>query len=155
LDPVARATTGERLTGGDTMRLVRDELLPLVTVVTPNLAEAGLLSGVTVKNGDDMREAGRRIQEMGPAVIVTGGHLDDRCEDILIDGNGILRFRDPKIETRNTHGSGCVFSSALATYLGGGEKLEHAAKLAHEFARRAIENGYPCGKGPGPVRPGI
>ncbi|MBW1786806.1 MAG: bifunctional hydroxymethylpyrimidine kinase/phosphomethylpyrimidine kinase [Deltaproteobacteria bacterium] len=155
LDPVARATTGRRLMDGHILSLVRDELLPLVAVVTPNLGEAGLLSGKTVKNGDDMLEAGRRINAMGPAVIVTGGHLEDHCEDLLVDGKDIARFAGPKIRTPNTHGSGCVFSSALATYLGGGKKLERAAKMAHEFARRAIENGYECGKGPGPVGPGF
>jgi hydroxymethylpyrimidine kinase/phosphomethylpyrimidine kinase len=102
-----------------------------------------------------MIEAARRIRAMGPSVIVTGGHLDDTCEDLLFDGKSISRFTGPRIETPNTHGTGCVFSSALATYLGNGEKLGSAAKMAHDFTRLAIENGYPCGKGPGPVRPGF
>jgi hydroxymethylpyrimidine/phosphomethylpyrimidine kinase len=87
-------------------------------------------------------------------VVITGGHLEGECVDLLYDGKEIHRFHGTKIETENTHGSGCVFSASLATYLALGHELADAARLAHDFTRRAIKNNYQCGHGAGVVSPG-
>ncbi|RJR35379.1 MAG: bifunctional hydroxymethylpyrimidine kinase/phosphomethylpyrimidine kinase [Desulfobacteraceae bacterium] len=153
MDPVLKATTGRSLIQPDAVALIRELLLPLVTVVTPNLEEAALLAGLTVQDATQMEAAARAIKELGPSVIVTGGHLKSECVDVLFDGIDILRFRSEKIDSRHTHGTGCVFSTALATYLAETGSLRTAAGLAHEFAHEAIHRGYSCGRGAGTVAP--
>jgi hydroxymethylpyrimidine/phosphomethylpyrimidine kinase len=85
---------------------------------------------------------------------VTGGHLPDKCIDVFFDGNGFKYFSGSKIDTSNTHGSGCVFSSSLASYLAMGYNRYEAVESAHDFTRKAIQSGYACGKGGGVVNPG-
>ena len=155
LDPVLRSTSGRDLLESNTVDLFKGELLPLVDVVTPNLFEAGTLADMEVDSSDDMMEAAETIQAMGPHVVITGGHLKDQCMDLLYDGKTFHAFRGSKIDTKNTHGSGCVFSTALATFLAGGNSVVSATKKAHVFTRQAIIKGYACGRGPGPVRPGL
>ena len=154
LDPVLKASTGISLLESEAIGLLKDRLLPLAGVVTPNLYEAGILTGKKVGNTKEMAEAAKLIKSMGPDVVITGGHLKDRCVDILYDGKGIHKFSGSRIETRHTHGSGCVFSTALATFLAQGKDIIKATDLAHNFTRRAIMQGYGCGRGPGPVHPG-
>jgi hydroxymethylpyrimidine kinase/phosphomethylpyrimidine kinase len=100
-----------------------------------------------------MEEAARVIHGMGPHVVVTGGHLRKACVDVLFDGREIHRFEGERIATEHTHGSGCVFSTALAVFLASGEDIRKAVERAHTFARDAIRGGYPAGRGAGPVRP--
>lgn len=154
LDPVLAASTGSRLLEEGAEAAYRELLVPLAAVVTPNLTEAGILSGLAVKVPEDMLAAAKVIQAMGPAVVVTGGHLEGPVADLLWDGVSAHWFSDTRIETPHTHGSGCVFSSALAVFLAEGEGMAAAAKMAHAFARCAIKKGYACGTGPGPVAPG-
>ncbi len=154
LDPVFRASTGRRLLAAEAVFVLKEQLLPLVTVVTPNLAEAALLSGMAVEGAADMKRAAAAIHGAGPHVVVTGGHLKEDCVDLLYDGAAYYRFSGPRIETRHTHGTGCVFSTALAVFLGRGKDLPEAVRSAHEAARRAIAGGYACGAGAGPVDPG-
>ncbi|MDD5204482.1 MAG: bifunctional hydroxymethylpyrimidine kinase/phosphomethylpyrimidine kinase, partial [Desulfobacterales bacterium] len=111
------------------------------------------LSGRKVESTSDMEEAARIIRKMGPDVIVTGGHLKSECVDVFFDGNETFHFRSDRIESGHTHGSGCVFSTALATYLAITGDIRAAAALAHEFAHMAIQKGYSCGRGAGPVGP--
>lgn len=153
MDPILKATTGRSLIQPDAVVLLQELLLPLVTVVTPNLEEAALLTGRKVEDTAEMEAAARAIKEMGPSVIVTGGHLKGECVDVLFDGIDILRFRSERIDSKHTHGTGCVFSTALAAYLAETGNLRTAAGLAHEFAHMAIYKGYSCGRGAGPVAP--
>lgn len=155
VDPLLQASTGDRLLEPEAVPVLIERLLPLAHVVTPNLEEASVLANTTVTSLDDMEAAAKAIRARGPThVVVTGGHLAGACEDVLYDGEQIHRIRGTRIQTANTHGSGCVFSTALATYLAKGEGIVEAAKLAHEFCGHAIQSGYPCGCGSGPVRPG-
>lgn len=153
LDPVLKATTGRSLIEAEAVVLLKKLLMPMVTVVTPNLEEASQLSGRRVESTSEMEEAAKVIRNMGPNVIVTGGHLKSECVDVLFDGHEMIHFRSERIDSEHTHGSGCVFSTALATYLAITGDLRTAAGLAHEFAHVAIHKGYSCGRGAGPVSP--
>jgi hydroxymethylpyrimidine/phosphomethylpyrimidine kinase len=153
IDPVLRASTGGRLLEAEALSVLREELFPLAEVVTPNLAEASALSGKPVKTVSDMEWAAKAIKAMGPNVVVKGGHLAGDCVDILYDGNELYRFGAARIRTRHTHGTGCVFSSALATYLALGHDVIEATRRAHDFTRQSIAQGYPCGSGAGVTNP--
>ena len=154
VDPILRASTGARLMEPEGISLLKKSLLPLADMVTPNLYEAGILAGKKVKDLNGMTEAAKLIKALGPDVVITGGHLTGRCVDLLYDGSDFYHFSGSRIDTPHTHGSGCVFSTALATFLAQEKGVINATKLAHDFTRRAIINGYPCGRGRGPVRPG-
>lgn len=153
LDPVLRASTGAPLIEPEGLPLLKRELLPLVSVVTPNLAEASILSDMRVQTLADMEAAARAIKGMGPVVVVTGGHLQGACIDLLHDGRETHRFRSDRVPTPHTHGSGCVFSTALATFLASTNDIRSAVQQAHEFTHGAIRRGYACGRGAGPVSP--
>ena len=133
---------------------MKDVLFPLTGVVTPNLDEAGILAGKVVGDKEEMIEAAKTIKQFGPDVVITGGHLEGRCVDLVFDGNDIHQFWGSKIDTKHTHGSGCVFSTALAVSLAGGKSLVKATEIAHDFVRNAIINSYECGKGAGSVKAG-
>lgn len=155
VDPLLQSSTGDLLLEPEAVSTMIEVLLPLSHTVTPNLEEASILAGIPVASPDDMAAAAKAIQAKGPgSVIVTGGHLAETCEDVLYDGRRIHRFSGPKIPTPHTHGSGCVFSTALATFLANGETIVDASKSAHDFCRQAIESGYSCGQGSGSVGPG-
>ena len=153
LDPVFRASTGKALLESTAVTCLREVLLPLTNVVTPNLEEAGILTGKRVRTLSDMKKACTVIKEMGPSVVITGGHLKGDCVDLLYTGEEFHSFYGERIKTDHTHGTGCVFSSALATFLAMDCGLERAVSEAHHFTRHAIAKGYPCGRGPGVVRP--
>ena len=154
LDPILAASSGPVLLKPEAIPLVRDILLPRVTVVTPNIYEAGVLTGMQIDTPEDMAKAAKSIRALGPAAVITGGHLAGKCVDILYDGEKVRQFAGSKIMTEHTHGTGCVFSTALSVFLAGGMRLAEATKQAHEFARSAIIKGYKCGRGPGPVQSG-
>jgi len=154
VDPVMMASTGRELLEPSVVPLLRDLLLPLAQVVTPNLDEAGILTNKTVRSLQDMEEAAREIKDLGPDVVITGGHMKERCVDLLYDGKDIHHCPGTRIETENTHGSGCVFSASLATFLAMDHDIIEATQLAHDFTREALKNGYPCGRGAGVVSPG-
>jgi hydroxymethylpyrimidine/phosphomethylpyrimidine kinase len=154
VDPLLRSSRGDLLLEAEAVPMMIDRMLPLSHVVTPNLEEASLLAAMEVADSADMMAAAKAIQAKGPNhVVVTGGHLREMCEDILYDGRRIHRFAGSKIRASHTHGTGCVFSSALATFLAHGEGIVKASKMAHNFCRQAIRSGFSCGRGPGPVRP--
>ncbi len=154
VDPVFRASTGMELLDRDAIYVMKDVLFPLTGVVTPNLDEAGILAGKVVGDKEEMIEAAKTIKQFGPDVVITGGHLEGRCVDLVFDGNDIHQFWGSKIDTKHTHGSGCVFSTALAVSLAGGKSLVKATEIAHDFVRNAIINSYECGKGAGSVKAG-
>jgi hydroxymethylpyrimidine/phosphomethylpyrimidine kinase len=122
-------------------------------VVTPNLNEAGLLSGIRVRTLKDMEKAARILKALGPDVIITGGHLQKECTDLVYDGSRFHYLTQKKIETPHTHGTGCTFSAALATCLAQGWDLKKAGEKAQQFTSAAIKTGYACGQGAGPVNP--
>jgi hydroxymethylpyrimidine/phosphomethylpyrimidine kinase len=152
VDPVLSASTGKVLLKSEALSLLKEILLPLSSVVTPNLYEAETLTGKKVEELKEMAEAARMIKAIGPDVVVTGGHLKGECVDLLYDGKDNHQFSGSRIFTKHTHGSGCVFSTALATFLAREKNVIKATKMAHDFTRRAIINGYSCGKGSGPVQ---
>jgi hydroxymethylpyrimidine/phosphomethylpyrimidine kinase len=153
VDPVLKASTGRDLLESEAVALYREILLPLARVVTPNLNEAGLLSGIRVRTLKDMEKAARILKALGPDVIITGGHLQKECTDLVYDGSRFHYLTHQKIATPHTHGTGCTFSAALATFLAQGWDLKKAGKKAQQFTRAAISTGYACGQGAGPVNP--
>lgn len=155
LDPVMKASTGRDLMDNPAIDLLRESLMPLVDVITPNLHEACVLAGTRVTNPEEMEQAARELKRIGPHVVITGGHLEGNCMDLLYDGMDFHRFHGARIDTTNTHGTGCVFSSSLACFLAKGINIVEATGLSHEFTRRAIENSYICGRGAGTVSPFI
>jgi hydroxymethylpyrimidine kinase/phosphomethylpyrimidine kinase len=153
IDPVLKSSTGGNLLEPGAVGVLKKTLLPLSRVVTPNLHEAEMLSGIKVRNLEEMEEASKVINALGPAVVIKGGHLQGEPVDVLFDGKRMYHFRGARIVIPHTHGTGCVFSSALAAFLALDYSLKEAVKKAHDFVREAIKKGYPCGTGAGPVNP--
>jgi len=119
------------------------------------MAEASILAGMPVACLEEMKEAASVLSGLGPDVVVTGGHLPGACIDVVCHGGTMECLEGPRIETNNTHGSGCVFSSALATFKAMGFGTGGAARKARDYTRQAIERGYPCGRGQGTVQPPV
>jgi hydroxymethylpyrimidine kinase/phosphomethylpyrimidine kinase len=153
VDPVLRASTGRLLLETGAIRLLKEHLLPLATVVTPNLDEAELLTGKRVRTLKEMERAALEIFRMGPRVVIKGGHLERESADVFFDGEEVTVFPGKKIASPSTHGTGCVFSSALATFLAFGRNLKDAVQSAHDTVREAIRGGYAVGRGTGAVAP--
>ncbi len=153
LDPVMVATSGDRLLDEDAEASVAEELVPRASLVTPNLHEARILTGLPVEALDGMREAARRLVEMGAeAALVKGGHLsDDEAVDVLWDGEEEERWRRPRIATTETHGTGCTLSSACAAALARGLPLREAVGHGVEYVARTIATAPGLGAGNGPV----
>ena len=153
VDPVMVAKSGDRLLREDAVEALRFELIPLADVVTPNLPEAGDILGREVRTVHEMRDAARMIHALGAKnVVIKGGHLPgDIVTDILFDGADFHEFSGPRIETKNTHGTGCTFASAIAAYLAKGETVVDAVGKAKEYLAEAIRQAYDVGHGHGPV----
>ena len=160
LDPVLRSSSGSALLDATGTRLLLEKLLPLAEVVTPNLEEAGVLTGLTVTDLDGMRAAAARLHSLGAAsVVVTGGDLDqgDKAIDLLSFGFATARgtetevFKAERQRSNSTHGTGCAFATALACHLAQGRGLPEAVLLAKVYISAAIANAYPVGQGVGPL----
>lgn len=155
-DPVMVSTSGHRLMEDSTVEIIVKKLFPITTIVTPNLDEAAVLTGMPVHTVADMRIAGKRIMELGVrSVLLKGGHLDAAQLTSLYftnDGN-IQEYKFEKIDTPNTRGTGCALSSAIAAYLAIGRSLPDAVVLAQQYVHEAILNGKDAqmGKGNGPL----
>jgi hydroxymethylpyrimidine/phosphomethylpyrimidine kinase len=159
LDPVMVATSGDRLIAPETVQVLVDELFPLATVITPNLDEAALLRGRPIATAHELESAARDLLALGaPAVLLKGGHLPgDEVTDLLVTGAGAAqRLTSPRIASRNTHGTGCTLSSAIAAHLALGEPLERAVSLARAYILQAIAQGADVytGAGHGPLNHG-
>jgi hydroxymethylpyrimidine/phosphomethylpyrimidine kinase len=153
LDPVMVAKSGAALLQPDARAALVEALLPLAEVVTPNLHEAAMLTDMAVKTEADMEEAARRIHAHGPRhVLVKGGHLADSATDLLYDGRSFTRFAAPRLESSNTHGTGCTLSAAIAAALAGGAPLVAAVSEAKAYVTAAIREGFPAGRGVGVLR---
>ena len=153
VDPVMAAKSGDRLLREEAVTVLRDLLLPLATVVTPNLPEAEILVGRPLPDGDAVRRAAREIVALGPkAVVMKGGHAaGDVVVDILFDGASFREYAAPRIDTSSTHGTGCTFASAIAAGLALGLSVEEAVAQAKEYVTAALRNAMPIGGGHGPV----
>jgi len=154
VDPVMVSKSGAHLLRKDAQKAVIQRLIPLATVVTPNLFEASVLTGHRVNSLDGMRKAAVDIWALGAKnVVIKGGHLKGKAIDILFDGEDYIEFESPRIETKNTHGTGCTFASAIATLLARGETVPGAVRKAKSFITMAIRAGLSLGKGTGPTHP--
>jgi hydroxymethylpyrimidine/phosphomethylpyrimidine kinase len=152
VDPVMIAKSGDRLLDRDAETAYRERLLPLATVVTPNLPEAESLLGRPVRTLAEMREAARALRAMGPrAVVVKGGHLEGDAVDVFWDGERMEDLSAPRIATKNTHGTGCTYSAAIAARLALGDPLLDAVRGAKAYLTEAIRRSYSVGRGHGPV----
>ncbi len=149
VDPVSISSSGTSLLEEGGLDLLKDLLFPLAAVITPNIYEASVLSGLPVENLEQMEEAAQKLRQMGPqAVIVTGGHLEDEAVDIFHDGKVTIRLEGKKLPG-TFHGTGCVFSSALAAHLARGETVERASLEAKRFVEEAIAGVFYPGGGMG------
>ena len=157
LDPVMVASSGDRLLRSDAEATVREELVPLATLVTPNLDEAELLTGRSVRDPAAMERAGRDLLALGArAALVKGGHLTgDEVVDVLVSPSGARRFVRTRIQTTSTHGTGCTLSAAVTAGLARGDDLETAVAAALDYVHRAIATAPGLGRGRGPVNHGI
>ena len=153
LDPVMVATSGDPLLAPDAVQAIVSELLPLADLVTPNLDEARILSGIEISDVRDMERAATLLVERGAkAALVKGGHLSgSEAIDVLNTGDQLHIFRRRRIDTKHTHGTGCTLSAAIAAHLALGESLYHAVELSLSFVHRAIEAAPQLGSGNGPL----
>jgi len=152
VDPVMVATSGDLLLRQDAVEAVKRELLPLALVVTPNRREAEVLAGMPIRDEGEVLEAARRIFDLGPQyVLVKGGHASGDAVDWLFDGSEMLPYRSARVDTSNTHGTGCTLSAAIAAYLALGREVREAVAGAKEYITAAIRHAYPLGRGHGPV----
>lgn len=154
VDPVMVSSSGARLLEPEAVRGLKERLLPLAALVTPNLREAGTLAGMPVDTLDHMKTAARVIFDAGPgAVLVKGGHLGDlhSATDVLFDGSTQTVFSEERIPVRNTHGTGCTLSAAIAANLARGRDVLSAVENAKTYLTEAIRRGLDIGGGRGPT----
>jgi hydroxymethylpyrimidine/phosphomethylpyrimidine kinase len=152
VDPVMVAKSGDRLLEASAERAYREHLLPAASLVTPNLPEAESLLGRPVRDVAAMREAARDLFALGPRVVVVkGGHLAGEAVDVFFDGTRTEEIRAPRIDTKNTHGTGCTFSAAIASRLALGDAPLEAVRAAKAYLTEAIRRSYAVGAGHGPV----
>ncbi len=153
VDPVAASQHGDPLLRPDALDALRELILPLASLVTPNLGEIRLLTGIEVHSRSDMTDAARALVALGPrAALVKGGHLPDGdAVDLLYDGQASIELSAPRHETRHTHGSGDTLASAITAGLALGRPLEHAVREAKAFITASVADAFPLGAGLGPV----
>jgi hydroxymethylpyrimidine/phosphomethylpyrimidine kinase len=152
VDPVAVSKHGDSLLSAGTLEAVKAHLLPLATVLTPNLLEAELLTGSRITDEAGMRRAAEALSSLGPRwILVKGGHLPGNPVDLLFDGSEMTRFPGQRIDSRHTHGTGCTLASAIASFLALGMGVPAAVEAAKDYVTGAIAAGFPLGAGIGPV----
>ncbi|SEM34728.1 hydroxymethylpyrimidine/phosphomethylpyrimidine kinase [Syntrophus gentianae] len=152
VDPVMVAKGGALLIENDARENFISELVPLALVLTPNIPEAEALAGLSIRSVEDMKEAAMRIREMGvPNVIVKGGHLQGPATDIFFDGRRFYEFYSERIATKDSHGTGCTYSSAIATGLAVGKPLLEAVREAKAYVTEVIRYAWRIGQGHGPT----
>ena len=152
VDPVMVAKSGDSLLRQEAVSALKELLIPLAAVVTPNIPEAETLTGLSITGDDGMAEAARRIVDMGTrAVVVKGGHREGPATDLYYDGTSFREFTAPRFDTPNTHGTGCTFASAVAAGLAQGLDTGDAVEQAKEYVTEAIRASFPIGGGHGPL----
>lgn len=153
LDPVLKSSSGADLISREGAQVMKEKLLPLVDVITPNIDEAATFTGLTVHNVEEMQIAAAQLHKLGARnVIVTGGHLSPPT-DLLSrsSGNDVKFFQGEKVSSSHTHGTGCAFASALACNLAHEQSLPDATRDAKQYVFNALKNAVPLGKGRGPI----
>lgn len=152
IDPVMVAKNGSPLMSPDAIGTLIDTVIPLAFLLTPNIPEAEIISGMEIKTQLDMEESARRIHKMGcHAVLVKGGHAMGEATDLLFDGQSFTSFSSERIATKNTHGTGCTYSSAIASNMALGFSLKEAVARAKTYVTTAIRHSLAIGKGHGPT----
>jgi len=152
VDPVMVAKGGASLLREEAVKALIRDLLPLAFVLTPNIPEAEALSGLRIASADHMKEAARILHGMGAQnIVIKGGHLEGDAFDLLFDGREDHAFVSPRIETKDTHGTGCTFSAAIATEIARGKSVHEAVRRAKEYITTAIRHGLRIGGGHGPT----
>lgn len=153
VDPVMVSTTGYDLLKPEAKKALIENLLPIAKVLTPNLRETEVLCDMKIDNTiEDMKEAGKKILQMGPEyVLVKGGHLEGNCIDVLVSKDNIVELVGERINSKNTHGTGCTLSAAIASNLANGYDVLESVKLAKEYITGAIKNSFDVGHGSGSV----
>ena len=153
LDTVMIAKSRAPLLAADAVGALRDQLLPMADVITPNVPEAEALTGLTIASVDDLKTAAKRLVEMGArAALVKGGHLVGPAIDVLWDGRQLVELTADRIDSRHTHGTGCTLSSAIAARLALGDSLADACRAAKAYVTRAIQQAPGLGHGHGPLQ---
>lgn len=154
VDPVMISKSGFKLLKDDAVEVLKSALLPKATLVTPNAHEAALLTGLEVQSESDAKKAAEAIANMGPAaVLVKGGHLDKEEEaiDVLFDGTEFHSFREERVDTPHTHGTGCTYAATITANLAKGYPLHVAVARSKLYVTKAIRAGLPLGSGHGPT----
>ena len=155
-DPVMVSTSGSRLLQEEAMETLRNVLLPMAQVITPNIPEAEVLAEMEIRSREDMEGAAEKIwKAYGCAVLCKGGHILNDANDLLYDGREYTWFEGKRIETANTHGTGCTLSSAIASNLAKGMELKEAVRRAKNYISGALAAGLDLGKGSGPMDHGF
>ena len=156
VDPVMVATSGSALMKTGAVQIMMEELLPLAAVVTPNIPEAEILSGLTIDHADDMAAAAKEIGDRHHcAVLLKGGHSINDANDLLYENGNVVWFQGKRIDNPNTHGTGCTLSSAIASNLAKGFPLEEAVGRAKDYISGALSAMLDLGKGSGPMDHGF
>ncbi len=153
LDPVMVAKGGAKLIDDNSIKILRSKLMKKVSLITPNIPEAAILTKTRISSIKDMIYAGRILISLGAKnVLIKGGHLKSRImQDIFLNKNEITVFKNKKIYTKNTHGTGCTLSSAIATYYSCGKTLKKSCEMAIKYVNHSINTGPKYGKGNGPI----
>ena len=152
VDPVAASQHGDPLLQPDAMAALESTIIPLATLITPNLGEVRLLTGHEVHDAVGMRDAARALHDLGPAwVLVKGGHLAGDAVDVLFDGSSFVEFPAPRHATDHTHGSGDTLAAAITSALARGMAIPEAVEFGKKFVTEAVRNSFPLGAGLGPV----
>jgi hydroxymethylpyrimidine/phosphomethylpyrimidine kinase len=154
VDPVMVAKGGDKLLRDDAVNALKERLFPLAMVVTPNIPEAEVLVGHEIKTWDDMREAAFEIRSWGvPNVVIKGGHSTEEktATDLLYDGTTYREYSTNRVPTKNSHGTGCTFASAIAATLAKGDNVQNSVAAAKAFVTKALQESWELGHGHGPV----
>ncbi|MDG5472592.1 bifunctional hydroxymethylpyrimidine kinase/phosphomethylpyrimidine kinase [Jeotgalibacillus sp. ET6] len=153
MDPVMIATSGDPLINENARGFLRDQLVPLSALVTPNISEAEDLIGERIKSHEEMKEAARKIvHSLGAgAALVKGGHMEGQAVDYLYDGEDMYTYTSERINTKNTHGTGCTYSAAITAFLSRGMELPEAVEKSKVFVTAAIRHSFSLGQGNGPT----
>ncbi len=151
-DPVMTATSGSQLTGGDAVYVMKRKLFPMAALITPNITESEILSGMSITDEKDMEKAAEKIgEELGCAVLVKGGHKISDANDVLYHDGSLTWFSGKRIDNPNTHGTGCTLSSAIASNLAKGFDLEESIRRAKSYISDALSAMLDLGSGSGPM----
>ena len=152
VDPVMIYKSGYSLLRKEAKKSLIEELIPMAYIITPNTLEAEEIVGIKINTIDDMKEAGKKILELGPKyVLMKGGHLEGDAVDVLIGKETFEIYKQERLDRKNTHGTGCTLSSAIASHLALGYEIREAVKLSKEYITEAIRHSFDIGQGVGPV----